>query len=100
MAANPRIPRREAQVERRVAPAPESNSSTDEPLESASIQSLAPGDAGTEMSAPEVIAVPDGCESRHEAVAKAAYFLSQARGFEPGHELDDWFLAEEQLGFR
>ena len=36
-------------------------------------------------------------ESRHEAIAQAAYLLAEARGFEPGHELDDWLAAEQQL---
>ncbi len=34
---------------------------------------------------------------RHEAIAMAAYFLSEQRGFEPGHELDDWIEAEMQV---
>jgi Protein of unknown function (DUF2934) len=29
---------------------------------------------------------------------QAAYFLAQARGFEPGHELDDWLAAEKRVG--
>ncbi len=33
---------------------------------------------------------------RHERVAKAAYYLAAARGFEPGHEAEDWALAELQ----
>jgi hypothetical protein len=32
-----------------------------------------------------------------QRVATAAYFLAQKRGFEPGHELDDWLAAEEQM---
>ena len=30
-------------------------------------------------------------------VALAAYFIAQKRGFEPGHELDDWLAAEAQI---
>jgi hypothetical protein len=31
----------------------------------------------------------------HQArVAVAAYFIAEQRGFEPGHELDDWLAAE------
>jgi hypothetical protein len=33
-----------------------------------------------------------------EEVVDRAYELSQARGGEPGHENDDWFEAERQLG--
>ena len=30
-------------------------------------------------------------------VAEAAYYLAAQRGFEPGHELDDWLTAEAQV---
>jgi hypothetical protein len=33
---------------------------------------------------------------RHERVAMAAYYLAAHRGFEPGHEAEDWSLAELQ----
>jgi|HubBroStandDraft_1064217.scaffolds.fasta_scaffold52579_3 hypothetical protein len=36
-------------------------------------------------------------ESRHEAIARCAYFLAQERDFAPGHELEDWLAAEEQV---
>lgn len=32
-----------------------------------------------------------------QRVATAAYFMSQKRGFEPGHELDDWLAAEQEI---
>lgn len=51
-------------------------------------------------AAPAVIATDAGYESHHEAIARAAYFLAEARGFEPGHDLEDWFAAEQQLGLR
>jgi hypothetical protein len=35
-------------------------------------------------------------DSRHDVIAQAAYFLAQARGFEPGHELDEWLAAEKR----
>ncbi|HEY6645111.1 DUF2934 domain-containing protein [Povalibacter sp.] len=31
-------------------------------------------------------------------VATAAYYLALKRGFEPGHELEDWLAAERELG--
>jgi len=34
---------------------------------------------------------------RHDAVQVAAYYLAERRGFEPGHELEDWINAEAQL---
>jgi hypothetical protein len=30
-------------------------------------------------------------------VAVAAYFRSLGRGFEPGHELEDWLAAENEI---
>jgi len=34
---------------------------------------------------------------RHERVATAAYYLAEKRGFAPGHEAEDWQLAEAQI---
>jgi len=34
---------------------------------------------------------------RRERVAVAAYHLAATRGFEPGHEAEDWALAELQI---
>lgn len=34
---------------------------------------------------------------RRDMIATAAYFLAQKRGFEPGHELDDWLAAETEV---
>jgi hypothetical protein len=36
-------------------------------------------------------------DRRHDMVAKAAYYFSEHRGFDPGHELDDWLAAENQI---
>jgi hypothetical protein len=30
-------------------------------------------------------------------IAVLAYYKAQARGFEPGHELDDWLAAEKEV---
>ena len=40
---------------------------------------------------------PSSDEARRDAIEKAAYFRAQARGFEPGHELDDWVAAEHEF---
>jgi len=39
-------------------------------------------------------------EDRHASIAEAAYFRSEHRGFEPGHELEDWLAAEEEVDQR
>lgn len=33
--------------------------------------------------------------THNESIAVRAYFCAQKRGFEPGHELDDWLTAEQ-----
>lgn len=32
-----------------------------------------------------------------EEVRRLAYLLAEHRGFEPGHEVDDWFAAEREV---
>jgi len=36
-------------------------------------------------------------EFRHDIIAQAAYFRAEQRGFEPGHELEDWLAAEAEV---
>jgi Protein of unknown function (DUF2934) len=36
-------------------------------------------------------------EARNARVREAAYLRAQARGFEPGHELEDWLAAEHEV---
>jgi len=40
-----------------------------------------------------------GCEHdlAHAMIAEAAYYLAERRGFEPGHELEDWVAAEAEI---
>ena len=33
-------------------------------------------------------------QERYEMIQRHAYFLAEARNFEPGHELEDWIAAE------
>jgi hypothetical protein len=36
-------------------------------------------------------------EARDAMIGEAAYFRSAHRGFEPGHEVDDWLAAESEI---
>jgi Protein of unknown function (DUF2934) len=36
-------------------------------------------------------------EQRRAMIAEAAYYMAERRGFESGHELEDWLYAESQL---
>jgi hypothetical protein len=44
------------------------------------------------------LARPDRArELRYLMIEQAAYFRAARRGFEPGHELDDWLAAEMEI---
>jgi hypothetical protein len=47
-----------------------------------------------------VTVTPRHREDRHASIALAAYFRSESRGFAPGHELEDWLVAEEEVDQR
>ena len=36
-------------------------------------------------------------DQRQIMISEAAYYLAEHRGFEAGHELDDWLVAETQI---
>lgn len=38
--------------------------------------------------------------TREQQIADAAYFRAQARGFVPGHALEDWLEAEREVDAR
>jgi hypothetical protein len=40
---------------------------------------------------------PDLLNKFREMVAVNAYYKAEKRGFEPGHELDDWYEAEREI---
>jgi Protein of unknown function (DUF2934) len=49
-------------------------------------------------------AKPDGAQSgsvtqeqRQFMICEAAYYIAEHRGFEPGHDVDDWLEAEQQI---
>lgn len=42
-------------------------------------------------------APPLTADEIRQMIEEAAYYLAEQRGFEPGHELDDWLLAEAQV---
>jgi hypothetical protein len=36
-------------------------------------------------------------ERRRALIAESAYFRAERRGFEPGHEAEDWVAAEQEI---
>jgi hypothetical protein len=41
--------------------------------------------------------IPSFSESREARIAERAYWRAERRGFEPGHELEDWLHAEKDV---
>ena len=35
--------------------------------------------------------------ARHDRISLAAYLMAEARGFEPGHDAEDWLSAQSQI---
>jgi len=48
-------------------------------------------DSGTQGS------IPVTPERRQIMICEAAYYIAEHRGFEPGHDVDDWLAAEQQI---
>ena len=44
--------------------------------------------------------VPHVAEDRADSISKLAYLKAQRRGFAPGHELEDWLAAEDEVDQR
>jgi hypothetical protein len=43
---------------------------------------------------------PSPARPREALIAEIAYLRAQRRGFEPGHELEDWLAAEAEVDRR
>lgn len=49
------------------------------------------------VAAPQPEPAPIVSQERHRRVAEVAYYLAERRGFEPGHEMEDWLEAEKTI---
>jgi DUF2934 family protein len=49
------------------------------------------------MPAASGLRAQSSSEDTRRQIAEAAYFRSKERGFEPGHELEDWIEAESEV---
>ena len=47
--------------------------------------------------APALDDAPQLSQKRRERIALTAYFIAERRGFEPGHDTEDWLAAEIQV---
>ena len=52
------------------------------------------------LRSPELFIVPRIVEDRTASIAMAAYRIAERRGFAPGHELEDWLAAENEVDQR
>jgi hypothetical protein len=41
--------------------------------------------------------IPVSLEQRQTMICEAAYYIAEHRGFEPGHDVDDWLAAEREI---
>jgi hypothetical protein len=52
----------------------------------------------TKISPDTSLPIEATCQGDREArIAELAYFKAESRGFEPGHELEDWLEAEGEF---
>jgi hypothetical protein len=56
--------------------------------------------AGDISQDPEAGFADSADDPRDRRIARAAYYRAEHRGFEPGHELDDWLAAEAEIAQR
>lgn len=42
-------------------------------------------------------AIASSQDQLRHAIAEAAYYRAEQRGFAPGHELEDWLAAQQQI---
>ena len=51
----------------------------------------------TEMASQIATELPIDPAAKWRTIAEAAYYCAEQRGFEPGHELEDWLEAEARI---
>ena len=54
-------------------------------------------DRNTVRAIEEAIDTGCGLNLQRRMIAEAAYYLAERRGFQPGHELEDWLVAECEI---
>ena len=102
--AKPRVPKK-ASNDTAVKPVVEAASN--EVLASETNGNGAAPNGGTKTARKKITAKPEIVKSDaranlvpinlEEEVRRLAYLMAERRGFEPGHEADDWFAAEREV---
>jgi Protein of unknown function (DUF2934) len=65
-----------------------------------SLRPTAPTDTASIAQSAAPNSNTDAEGTRYQRIELGAYYRAEARGFIPGHELDDWLAAERELGER
>ena len=55
-------------------------------------------DVGASAGGEKRADAPQAGDERINSIATIAYYKAEARGFVPGHEVEDWLAAEAELG--
>jgi hypothetical protein len=75
-----------------------SASAPSRPAQAANAEPRARRTRASETAATSYPATPGGATAQREGmIEKAAYYRAVARGFAPGHELEDWVAAEREV---
>ena len=53
--------------------------------------------ATEEQGADATVMPSDPSDDRQQRIATIAYYKAEARGFEPGYEMEDWLAAEAEI---
>jgi hypothetical protein len=61
------------------------------------VVALAPPSGNTVVSVAAVRVLSASPAERHAMIAEVAYYIAEQRGFQPGHELEDWLCAEREV---
>jgi hypothetical protein len=67
------------------------------PAATAARSTAAQRGARAPKAAPASTLVALTAEARHAMIAESAYLRAEQRGFEPGHETEDWLAAEVEV---
>lgn len=77
--------------------AAQSANGIDRELTNGSGQSARQGDSELQITRSTLHRRAPMLQQRHQLIAEAAYRRAEQRGFEPGHELNDWLAAEAEV---
>lgn len=61
------------------------------------VVTLARPTGNTGVCAAAVRVLSDSSAERRAMIAEAAYYIAERRGFEAGHEFEDWLCAEREI---